>query len=50
MAEQTARLDESATRSREMESKVEQIDRTTSHTDTLVEDIHNHLIGREGTD
>lgn len=50
VAEQTARLDESATRSREMGSKVDQIDRTTSHTDTLVEDIHNHLIGREGTD
>lgn len=50
VAEQTARLDESATRSREMGSKVDLIDRTTSHTDTLVEDIHNHLIGREGTD
>ena len=50
VAEQTARLDESATRSREMGSKVDHIDRTTSHTDTLVEDIHNHLIGREGTD
>ena len=45
-----ASIEESKARSREMGGKVDHIDRTTSHTDTLVEDIHNHLIGREGTD
>ena len=45
-----ARMEESASRSHEMGGKVDRIDSTTQHTDTLVEDIHNHLIGREGTD
>ena len=45
-----AGIEESKARSRGMGDKVDHIDRTTSHTDTLVEDIHNHLIGREGTD
>ena len=45
-----AGIEESKARSRGMGEKVDHIDRTTSHTDTLVEDIHNHLIGREGTD
>lgn len=45
-----ARMEESASRSHEMGSAVTRIDSTTQHTDTLVEDIHNHLIGREGTD
>lgn len=45
-----ARMEESASRSHEMGSAVTRIDSTTRHTDTLVEDIHNHLIGREGTD
>ena len=54
LAQQSAALaagiEESKARSRGMGEKVDHIDRTTSHTDTLVEDIHNHLIGREGTD
>ena len=33
-----------------MGTAVNHIDRTTSHTDTLVEDIHRHIIGGEGTD
>ena len=45
-----AAIEESKARSREMGGKVDRIDSTTQHTDTLVEDIHNHLIGREGTD
>ena len=45
-----AGIEESKARSRGMGEKVDHIDRTTSHTDTLVEYIHNHLIGREGTD
>lgn len=45
-----AGIEESKVRSREMGGKVDRIDSTTQHTDTLVEDIHNHLIGREGTD
>ena len=45
-----ARMEESASRSHEMGSAVTRIDSTTQHTDSLVEDIHNHLIGREGTD
>ena len=45
-----ASIEESKARSREMGGKVDRIDSTTQHTDTLVEDIHNHLIGREGTD
>lgn len=45
-----ARMEESASRSHEMGGKVDRIDSTTQHTDSLVEDIHNHLIGREGTD
>ena len=45
-----AAIEESKARSREMGGKVDRIDSTTQHTDTLVEDIHNRLIGREGTD
>ena len=45
-----ARMEESASRSHEMGSAVTRIDSTTQHTDTLVEDIYNHLIGMEGTD
>lgn len=45
-----ASIEESKARSREMGGKVDRIDSTTQHTDALVEDIHNHLIGREGTD
>ena len=33
-----------------MGSKVDHIDQTTRHTDVLVDDIHNHLIGREEAD
>ena len=47
---QTAGIEESKTRSREMGGKVDRIDSTTQHTDTLVEDIHRHIIGGEGTD
>lgn len=50
MTAMQARMEESASRSHEMGSTVTRIDSTTRHTDTLVEDIHNHLIGREGTD
>lgn len=46
---QTAGIEESKARSREMGGKVDRIDSTTQHTDTLVEDIHKHLF-REGTD
>lgn len=45
-----ARMEESASRSHEMGSAVTRIDSTTQHTDSLVEDIHQRLIGREGTD
>ena len=45
-----AGIEESRARSRGMGDKVDHIDRTTSHTDTLVEDIHRHIIGGEGTD
>ena len=44
-----ARMEESASRSHEMGGKVDRIDSTTKHTDTLVEDIHKHIF-REGTD
>lgn len=47
---QTAGIEESKARSREMGGKVDRIDATTQHTDTLVEDIHRHIIGAEGTD
>ena len=47
---QTAGIEESKARSREMGGKVDRIDSTTQHTDTLVEDIHRHIIGAEGTD
>lgn len=54
LAQQSAMLvagiEESKARSRGMGDKVERIDRTTSHTDTLMEDIHRHIIGGEGTD
>lgn len=45
-----ASIEESKARSREMGGKVDRIDSTTQHTDSLVEDIHQRLIGREGTD
>ena len=54
LAQQSAMLvagiEESKARSRGMGDKVDHIDRTTSHTDTLVEDLHRHIIGGEGTD
>lgn len=46
---QTAGIEESKARSREMGGKIDRIDSTTQHTDTLVEDIHKHIF-REGTD
>lgn len=45
-----AELRGSRDRSHEMGERVERIDQTTSHTDVLVEDIHRHIIGGEGTD
>ena len=45
-----AELRGSRDRSREMGDAVDIIQQTTSHTDTLVEDIHRHIIGGEGTD
>lgn len=48
-AAQNAGIEESKARSREMGGKVDRIDSTTQHTDTLVEDIHKHIF-REGTD
>lgn len=54
LAQQSAMLvagiEESKARSRGMGDKIDHIDRTASHTDTLVEDIHRHIIGGEGTD
>ena len=54
LAQQSAALaagiEESKARSREMGGMVDRIDTTTQHTDTLVEDIHRHIIGGEGTD
>lgn len=51
MAEQTARLEESALRSRDMGGTVNRIDKTTSHTDDLVVDIHRSIKRiYEGTD
>lgn len=54
LAQQSAALaagiEESKGRSREMGGAVSRIDQTTQHTDVLVEDIHRHLIGGEGTD
>lgn len=54
LAEQSAALfagiEESKTRSRAMGGAVDRIDQTTQHTDVLVEDIHRHIIGGEGTD
>lgn len=49
-AAMTARIEESKSHSREMGETVSAIDVTTRHTDTLVEDIHRHFIGGEGTD
>ena len=49
-ASQTAGIEESKTRSRAMGERIERIDQTTIHTDVLVEDIHRHIIGGEGTD
>lgn len=45
-----AELRSSRDRSKEMGGAVDLIKQTTSHTDTLVEDIHRHIIGGEGTD
>ena len=54
LAQQSAALaagiEESKVRSRSMGDKVDRIDSTTQHTNSLVEDIHHHLIGGEGTD
>lgn len=54
LAQQSAALfagiEESKARSRTMGGAVDRIDQTTQHTDTLVEDIHRHIIGGEGTD
>ena len=54
LAEQSAAtfagIEESKTRSRAMGGTVDRIDHTTQHTDVLVEDIHRHIIGGEGTD
>ena len=54
LAQQSAALaagiEESKGRSREMGGAVSRIDKTTQHTDVLVEDIHRHLVGGEGTD
>ena len=47
---QSAGIEESKSRSREMGGKVDRIDCTTRHTDTLVEDIHRSLLGGEVTD
>lgn len=50
-AEQTARLEESALRNRDMGGTVNRIDKTTSHTDDLVVDIHRSIKRiYEGTD
>ena len=45
-----AGIEESKARSRGMGDKVDRIDATTQHSDTLIEDIHRHFIGGEGTD
>ena len=45
-----AELRGSRDRSHEMGERVERIDQTTRHSDTLIEDIHRHFIGGEGTD
>ena len=54
LAQQSAALfagiEESKSRSREMGGKVDRIDQTTQHSDTLIEDIHRHILGGEGTD
>ena len=54
LAQQSAALaagiEESKVRSRSMGDKVDRIDATTQHSDTLIEDIHRHFIGGEGTD
>lgn len=56
LAQQSAALaagiEESKARSRSMGDKVDRIDATTQHSDTLIEDIHRHFIGvgGEGTD
>ena len=54
LAQQSAALaagiEESKARSRGMGDKVDRIDATTQHSDNLIEDIHRHIIGGEGTD
>ena len=45
-----AGIEESKARSRLMGDTVDRIDATTQHSDTLIEDIHRHFIGGEGTD
>lgn len=49
-AAQNAGIEESKARSRAMGGTIDRIDHTTQHTDVLVEDIHRHIIGGEGTD
>lgn len=49
-AAMTARLNESAERSRDMGSEVHHIRDTTDSTSELVRDIHHHMLGGEGTD
>lgn len=49
-AAMTARLNESATRSHDMGVKVDRIDATSTHTESMVEDIHRHIFKPEGTD
>lgn len=54
LAQQSAALvagiEESKARSRGMGDKVDRIDATTQHSDTLLQDIHRRFIGGEGTD
>lgn len=49
-AEMTAGMNESKTRSRAMDGKIDRIDLVSSHTESMVEDIHRHFIRPEGTD
>lgn len=49
-AAMTARLNESADRSRDMGHAVDHIKDTTDATSALVKDIHHRIIGGEGTD
>lgn len=49
-AAMTARLNESAERSRDMGRAVDHIRDTTDATSALVKDIHHRIVGGEGTD